>query len=54
MRQRRVLQLGVPVLGICYGMQYIAKVFGGAIASAPIASTGTRQSALGSTRCFKG
>lgn len=29
-----VFSLGVPVLGICYGMQYIAKVFGGAISSA--------------------
>ena len=26
-----VFSLGVPVLGICYGMQYVAKVFGGAI-----------------------
>ena len=35
-----VFSLGVPVLGICYGMQYIAKVFGGAIASAPIREYG--------------
>lgn len=35
-----VFSLGVPVLGICYGMQYIAKVFGGEIASAPIREYG--------------
>lgn len=35
-----VFSLGVPVLGICYGMQYIAKVFGGEIAEAPIREYG--------------
>ena len=35
-----VFSLGVPVLGICYGMQYIAKVFGGEIAAAPIREYG--------------
>ena len=35
-----VFSLGVPVLGICCGMQYIAKVFGGEIASAPIREYG--------------
>ena len=35
-----VFSLGVPILGICYGMQYIAKVFGGRIASAPVREYG--------------
>ena len=35
-----VFSLDVPVLGICYGMQYIAKVFGGEIAAAPIREYG--------------
>ncbi len=30
----RVLQLGVPVLGICYGMQWIAKQLGGRVEKA--------------------
>lgn len=35
-----IFSLGVPVLGICYGMQYIAKVFGGQIASSSIKEYG--------------
>jgi GMP synthase (glutamine-hydrolysing) len=31
----RVLELGVPVLGICYGMQEMARVLGGEVAAAP-------------------
>ncbi|WP_307983677.1 glutamine-hydrolyzing GMP synthase [uncultured Helicobacter sp.] len=30
----RVFELGVPVLGICYGMQYIAHFFGGSVVRA--------------------
>ncbi|HMM31673.1 MAG TPA: glutamine-hydrolyzing GMP synthase, partial [Clostridia bacterium] len=35
-----VFSLGIPVLGICYGMQYIAKVFGGSIDAAAIREYG--------------
>jgi GMP synthase (glutamine-hydrolysing) len=28
---KKVFDLGVPILGICYGMQYISKYFGGAV-----------------------
>src|SRR5215467_7721101 len=31
---RRVLELGVPVLGICYGLQYIAHALGGKVVPA--------------------
>ncbi len=35
-----VFALGVPVLGICYGMHYIAKVMGGAVAPADVREYG--------------
>jgi len=35
-----VFSLGVPVLGICYGMQYIAKVMGGTIRPADVREYG--------------
>ncbi|MEG1525035.1 MAG: glutamine-hydrolyzing GMP synthase [Clostridia bacterium] len=35
-----VFSLGVPILGICYGMQYIAKQFGGEIAATHIKEYG--------------
>src|SRR5512142_2676679 len=31
----RVLKLGVPVLGICYGLQYITHTLGGKVSPAP-------------------
>ncbi len=31
---KRILGLGVPVLGICYGMQYLAHLYGGKVAKA--------------------
>ena len=34
MADQRILELGVPVLGICYGMQFITRVAGGAVAGA--------------------
>lgn len=47
----RILRLGVPVLGICYGMQLINYALGGTVAPAPVSEYGhtllrTRESAL--------
>lgn len=36
----RVFELGVPVLGICYGMQYIAHFFGGSVVRAEVQEFG--------------
>ena len=47
-----VFSLGVPVLGICYGMQYIAKVFGGEIDPRLCVSMDTRRFAFPIIRCF--
>ncbi len=35
-----IFSLGVPILGICYGMQYIAKVFGGTIEASSVREYG--------------
>ena len=35
-----IFQLGVPILGVCYGMQYLAKRFGGSIAAADVREYG--------------
>jgi len=49
-----IFSLGVPVLGICYGMQYIAKVFGGEIASANIREYGHTKIQLDAHPLFNG
>ena len=38
-----VFELGVPVLGICYGMQTMAEQFGGKVACSPISEFGYAQ-----------
>lgn len=37
---REMLQLGIPVLGICYGSQLMAYIMGGKVAKAPVSEYG--------------
>ena len=50
----RVLSLGVPVLGICYGMQVIARLMGGRVDKAPVPEFGRTFITLGQHPLFKG
>lgn len=50
----RVLSLGVPVLGICYGMQVIARLMGGRVDKAPVPEFGRTFISLGQHPLFKG
>ncbi len=49
-----VFELGVPVLGICYGMQYLAKVFGGHIDRAAVREYGRTEIVLEKHPLFEG
>jgi len=49
-----VFSLGVPVLGICYGMQYLAKVFGGRIDRAAVREYGRTEIEFSPHPLFEG
>ncbi len=49
-----VFSLNVPVLGICYGMQYIAKVFGGEIDRAAVREYGRTEIEFSEHPLFEG
>lgn len=49
-----IFKLGVPVLGICYGMQLMAKVLGGTVKSAEVSEFGKTNIILGSDGGAKG
>lgn len=49
-----IFGLGVPVLGICYGMQYMAKEFGGRIEAASISEYGRTETAFEEHPLFEG
>ena len=52
---RRMLDLGAPVLGICYGMQFLAKALGGTVTSGERSEYGvTRVRRAGESRLLKG
>ena len=49
--EQGIWALGVPILGVCYGMQYMAKVFGGSVIAAKTREYGrTGIRALGPSR----
>jgi GMP synthase (glutamine-hydrolysing) len=55
MPRREVLNLGVPILGICYGMQAMAKLSGGSVRGMPEEEYGPRSvRVVGRHRLFKG
>jgi len=55
MPRRDVLNIGVPILGICYGMQALARMFGGTVEGRPEEEYGPRSvRVVASHRLFKG
>ena len=48
-----VFQLGIPILGICYGMQLMSKVFGGTVSHCNISEYGKIQVQLGESALFQ-
>ena len=50
-----ILELGIPVLGICYGSQLLAWMLGGEVATAPVSEYGRTQVTLNtSSKLFHG
>ncbi len=45
--ERELLELGVPVLGICYGMQLLARELGGSVQGAEVGEFGRSQLTVG-------
>lgn len=44
-----VFELGIPILGICYGSQLMAHMLGGKVATAPVSEYGKTQVTVGGT-----
>ena len=50
----RIFELGIPTLGICYGMQLMAQDLGGRVDRTGVSSSAGRRSAPPAARCSKG
>ena len=52
---KEIFDLGVPVLGICYGAQLMAHLLGGKVATAPVSEYGrTKTNIIGESKLFSG
>ena len=52
---KEIFELGIPILGICYGSQLTAHVLGGRVATAPVSEYGKTEVAVDTqSRLFKG
>ena len=52
---KAIFELGIPVLGICYGSQLMAHVLGGSVATAPVSEYGKTEVAIdNSSKLFDG
>lgn len=50
----RIFELGIPILGICYGAQLIAHTLGGSVETAPVSEYGkTTMNVVGKSLLFK-
>ncbi|MBQ2111442.1 MAG: glutamine-hydrolyzing GMP synthase, partial [Clostridia bacterium] len=49
-----IFELGVPVLGICYGMQLMCQLLGGTVGPAPVREYGRTFVRFGENRLFSG
>jgi GMP synthase (glutamine-hydrolysing) len=45
---KAIFELGIPVLGICYGSQLMAHMLGGSVATAPVSEYGKTEVAVDS------
>ena len=54
MADSSILQLGIPVLGICYGLQFIAQVLGGKVRSSTKREYGLAEVKAGKSKLFQG
>ena len=53
--QKEIFELGVPILGICYGSQLMAHMLGGKVATAPVSEYGKTEVKIdNSSKLFKG
>ncbi len=52
--EKEIFELGIPVLGICYGSQLMSYVLGGKVATAPVSEYGkTEVEVMGASRLLK-